>query len=100
MSQNQLGMEKNGLGEPSRPGVCENWGSVGCESEGRERKSGMIPVWVVGGATGPERRQGEKPCFKTNIESHVLDTLSFGQLGHPGGEEQDIRCLCFICRVQ
>lgn len=55
---------------------------------------------MVGGATDQERRQEEKPGFKRKIESQVLDTLVFRYLGHPGGDEQDIWCLSFMCRAQ
>lgn len=45
--------------EPSRPGTHEHWTpNVGCREGGRERKSKMIPVWMVAGTFDQERRQG------------------------------------------
>lgn len=41
----------------------------------------MIPVWVVIWATGQEKRQEEKPCFKRKMECQVLGILIFRHLG-------------------
>ena len=75
-------MESDGIREPSRPGIREDWRPrFGCREGGVERKSKMILVWTVGRNFDQERRQGEK---------HVLRerwNVQFQTLGHPGGEE-------------
>lgn len=68
-------MESDGIREPSRPGIREDWRpNVGCREGGRERKSKMILVWMLAGTFDQERRQGEKHVLRErwNIEFQTL----------------------------
>lgn len=82
------------MGEPSRPGTHEHWTpNVGCREGGRERKSKMIPVWMVAGTFDQERRQGEKHVLRERWNR--FQTLAFRCAGHPSGAEWMYRA--FLC---
>lgn len=46
MSQNQLGMENNRLGEPFRPGTHKNWESIGCGEMKESLECSQFGWWV------------------------------------------------------